>query len=412
MSALAVMLKNQGNLVGGIDEREGAATKILQENGILVDFEFDEANIEAADVIVCSSAIKEDNNWLIFAKQKNKKIISRGQLLGEVSKNFKNVIAVSGSHGKTTTTALIFHILKQAGKNPTLHLGGYKIDDGKNFDIGGQEFFVTEACEYCDNFLHLHPTVSVITNIEKEHMDYFKTFENQLHSFAVFKSQSELCFDDLGGLSAKNIRHNKNGELSFSIYEGKRKIMRAKLKLCEEVNTQNCLYAYRVCKHFGISDDVIKRAFGSFLGVKSRFEKVKCPHFETVICDYAHHPTELAKAIETAKHIFADKKLIVIFQPHTYSRTKTLFKDFFALFEVVENLVLFKTYSAREHPKDGMSAKQLFQKLKKNEQNVQYFENFETLKDFLMTFDSKGTVLLFLGAGDLPEILNKNCFIS
>ena len=184
MSALAVFLKKEGNDVSGSDSNP--ENHILYENGISV---FNKANlkkIEECDVVTFSSAIKEDNEDLKYAKHLGKKILSRGELLGEISKKYKNVIAVAGSHGKTTTTALIYNVLKMAGKNPTLHLGGILKEENSNFVIGDKEYFVTEACEYCDNFLFLKPTISVVTNIEPEHLDYFKTFENIKKAFEKY----------------------------------------------------------------------------------------------------------------------------------------------------------------------------------------------------------------------------------
>ena len=411
MSGLAVMMKERGYAVGGFDEVENAV-KILQHVGICVDFCLNEEHISEADCVICSSAIKDDNPCKRFAVSCGKKILTRGELLGMVSDEHEKVIAVAGSHGKTTTTALIFQILQEAGVNPTLHLGGFRVENGKNFHLGGKEFFVTEACEYCDNFLHLHPYVSVVTNVEKEHMDYFKTFSNQLKSFEKFKKQSDFVVEGFEGVVAKRVRHDKNGGLMFSLWAGKEKIMNVHMKICEEVNTQNCIYAYLVAKKLGIEDCVIKSAFENFKGVKTRFEKVECPHFDTVICDYAHHPTELAKAIETAKKIYKKKTLVTIFQPHTFSRTKNLLDDFVSVFKQLEMPLFFKTYSAREKPEDGVDAEKLSKIIKKNNKNAQYFENFASLFDFLQKLNRKNIVLLFLGAGDLPNILHKNNFLE
>lgn len=410
MSALAVMLKAQGFGVRGYDERNN--TKILKEQNISVDFHLNEEELKKADVVVYSSAIKPDNPQMILTKSLKKRLMTRGELLGWVAERFEKVIAVAGSHGKTTTTALIFEIMSCAGLNPTLHLGGYRVLDGKNFYLGGQEFFVTEACEYHDNFLNLHPYISVITNIEKEHMDYFKTFSNQLRSFEKFKKQSKFVVDDFGEIRATKICHDKNGHLIFSLVRENEKIMRVHLQICEEINTQNCIYAYLVCKKLGISDCIIKQGLESFKGVQTRFEKMRCRHFDTCICDYAHHPTEISKAISTAKKVFKDKTLVTIFQPHTYSRTKDLLQDFIAVFEKLEQPIFFKTYSARESPKDGISAEEFTKILQKTNKNAKYFENFEDLRDFLLNFSKTETALLFLGAGDLPDILHKNSFIE
>lgn len=481
MSALAIMLQSRGFEVRGSDEAEGGGTKILQQNNIFVDFALDESAQKAmkdADLVVASSAIRAGDAHLLLAEKFGKKVICRGALLGAISAEYEKVVAVSGSHGKTTTTAMIFEILQTAGKNPTLHLGGYRAADGQNFHLGGKEFFVTEACEYCNNFLFLQPQISVITNVEKEHMDFFKTFSNQLKSFKQFRRQSNFVIDenDAKNFVAKKVRHKKDGGLEFSLYElkpaqnnlkteqnnlktvqnnlnaaqnnlksanilksskndqkiaknelktaknelkttkntkkHKVKVFDLSLQICEEVNIQNCIYALLVARRLGIPDCITKIALENFRGVALRFERKKCPLFDTVICDYAHHPTEIAKAIETAKKVFKGRRLVTIFQPHTYSRTQTLLPQFLHVFKDLPLPIFFKTYSARESETDGMSAQQFCQILQKINKNALFFENFEDLKAFLCNFCKSEDVLLFLGAGDLPAILHKNKFVE
>ena len=412
MSSLAIFLKEKGFYVCGSDDKESKTIEILKKNNIEVDILPNFSKIDSCDTVVYSSAIKPGNLQFEFAKSRNKNLLTRGQILGFISNDYEKVIAVAGAHGKTTTTAMIYQILKVAGLNPTLHLGGFKIEDSMNYEIGEKEFFVTEACEYCDNFLNLNPFISVVTNVEKEHLDYFKTFENQLKSFEKFKKQSRYVVDNTQNLKAKYIRHDKQGNLIFSLYDCDKKIMRLHLKICEEINTQNCIYAYLVAKKLGLNDEIIKMGLESFKGVENRFQKAKSEYFENVIIDYAHHPTEIEKAIKSAKKIFKNKKIIIIFQPHTYSRTKNLFSQFYEVFKNESCPVFFKTYSAREKPEEGFSAKQFVRMLKKYNKNAIYFEKYEDLINFLIKFNKKETVLLFIGAGDLPEILNKNKFIE
>ena len=413
MSALAIFLKQKCFVVRGSDISRGVGTQILSANDITVDFDINEDAIKNSDVVCVSSAIKKDDKRLEIAKSQKKKIITRGELLGEISKEYDKVIAIAGSHGKTTTTALIFHILKTANRNPTLHLGGYKIDDDKNFCIGGKEYFVTEACEYCDNFLHLHPYLSVITNIEPEHLDFFKSFNNQILSFEKFKNQSEFVIEENKDFEEKNISHDESGFLSFDLFKSEKFVLHFDTKLLEEVNTKNITFAYRACNFLGLTDNEIKRGVESFLGVKCRFEKICSNEFKNVVCDYAHHPTEIKNSIESAKKIFGDKKFFVIFQPHTYSRTKFLFDEFFKVFKNVDNPIFYRTYSAREKESDGMSAKEFAKILRKTNKNTLYFDSFSPLNDFLQQIKDKANCgLLFVGAGDLPQILNQNGFLS
>jgi len=411
MSALAIFLKAKGNSVAGSDVMASDAVSLLEENKICVDFSLEETKIAEADYVVCSSAIKPGDKYLEFATSLNKTLVTRGELLGAIAKEYQKVIAVSGSHGKTTTTAMIFEILKCAGKNPTLHLGGFRCADKKNFRLGGEEFFVTEACEYFDNFLNLYPYVSVVTNVEKEHMDYFKSFERQLHSFRQFKSQSKFVIESDPSFSAKNLRHKKNGSLSFDLCKDDKKIMRLNLAICEDINAQNCIYAYRACKLLGISDEEIKSGLESFKGVKTRFEKMRCAQFENVLCDYSHHPTEIEKAIFSAKKIFKERRLVVVFQPHTFSRTKDFLEDFISVLKTVDVPILFRTYSAREKETDGVSAKELADLLKKENKKTAYADDYMQLKKLLDKLD-RSDVVMFVGAGDLPSILHKKNFLS
>lgn len=412
MSALAIMLFENGERVEGYDERQSHATDLLEGVGIKVWFDFKKNSIEKSDVIVYSSAFKDGNDIFDFAKSINKKMMCRGELLGKISSHYSNTIAVSGAHGKTTVTAMIYEVLKVAGKNPTLHLGGFRCDDNKNFALGEKDFFVTEACEYCDNFLYLHPHLAVVTNVEPEHLDYFKTFENEKRSFERFKNQSQIVVDDVSEYSAKRLRHNRNGVLSFDMYRNDQKLFHLNLKICEEINAQNCMFVHKTCQSLGVRDCLIKLGLENYRGVKTRFEKVKCERFENVICDYAHHPTEISKAIKSAKKIYKDKKLIVIFQPHTYSRTKNLLPKFIRVFKDEFCPIIYQTYSAREKPTDGISASQFVRILKKYNKNAIFSENFDNLMQILENFDKNDVVLLFVGAGDLPMILHKNNFIS
>ena len=412
MSSLAIMLKERGCFVDGSDEAEGRGTDILKERKIEVDFQICPEKIENADLVVFSSAIKDDNPQMILCKKMKKKLWTRGQLLGAISDEYENVIAVAGSHGKTTTTALIFEILQVAGVEPTLHLGGFRVEDGLNFHLGDKEFFVTEACEYHNNFLNLHPYISVVTNIEKEHMDFFKTFSNQLKSFEIFKKQSKIVVDNFCGIKATHIRHDRHGGLLFTLVKDGLKLMDVHMHICEEVNTQNCIYAYLVAKKLGINDCIIKKAFENFKGVSTRFERMRCPFFDVCICDYAHHPTEIQNAISTAKKLFKNKELVTIFQPHTYSRTQSLLPQFVDTFKGLKHPLFFRTYSAREKASDGISALQFAEILQKSNKNAKYFDNFDDLRAFLMNFSKEDAALLFLGAGDLPSILHKNLFVE
>ena len=415
MSALAHFLNNSGNEVSGSDMNVSGA-KSLERNGVKVFHNENVEEVAKADVVVVSSAIGEDNADLKIAKKLKKKVLSRGELLGELSKNYEKVIAVAGSHGKTTTTALIYNVLKCAKVNPSLHLGGVLCEEKTNYVVGDTKYFVTEACEYHDNFLFLHPYIGVVTNVEEDHLDYFKTFENELKSFEKFKSNCKYVIDG-SRLYPTHIRYDRKGRLCFNIafddsddfsisHQRKlKKLISLKVQILEEVNVYNCILAYHVCALLGFSDEIIKEGIESFKGVKRRFEKVDCEYFENVIVDYAHHPTEIENTIKTAKKVFKNKKILYIFQPHTYSRTKNLLNEFVEVFKKVDDLILYKTYPSREKTSDGISALKLAKIL-----DVSYCANLNSLMKKLFV-DYNDRVLVFIGAGDLPDLLYKNKFL-
>ena len=400
MRSLAVLVKLDGNDVVGSDIAP-SDLEFLRQYGIEVFEKSMPKEVEKADVVVVSSAIGEDNVDLMTARKFKRKIISRGELLGEIASKYEKVIAIAGAHGKTTTTALIYNILKD--RRPTLHLGGVLKEENTSLVCGGKEFFITEACEYHDNFLYLKPYVAVITNIEREHLDYFKTFENELLSFERFRKNSSFVIEGDGGYQIENIKHLK-GKLAFDICYKKKIVMSLKMNICEDVNATNALFAYRTCKLLDVSDEKIKVGLESFKGVKRRFESVKSKFFKNVIVDYAHHPTEIKNTIETSKAMF--KKVVFIFQPHTFSRTKELLKEFVDVFKDEENLVIFKTFPAREKENDGVSGRELANLLHRR-----YFEDVELLMTYLKLNYSSFTPI-FIGAGDLPRLLEEKKYIE
>lgn len=414
MSALALLLKSKGEYVSGSDisaERE----ETFKRNGIKFFLnkgknkqKYEE--IRLTDVVIYSSAISSEDNELLFAKRIGKKIMKRGELLGAISREYKRVVAVAGSHGKTTTTGLIYNILKVANKKPTLHIGGMLVEEGTNLVVGEKEYFVTEACEYCDNFLYLNPTLLVVTNIEPEHLDYFKTFDRELKSYDKLKKQSKIVVSKDDSIKAENIFHDQEGKLNFTLVDGKEKT-NLKVQICEDVNTENIIYAYRACKILGVSKCDILRGIESFKGVKNRFERVHTQKFDDVVFDYAHHPTEIKNTIKAAKNIFFNKKIVFIFQPHTYSRTKNLLKEFVEVLSG-EDVVLFKTYAAREKESMGTSARELAEILKKKNKSVCYFASVEAMLRHLEKEYDKNSVLVFVGAGNLREKLEKIGFLT
>ena len=430
MSALAKLLHSQGNIITGSD-----ITPTTKLDFATVFHDHNPQNVKPADVVVFNNAIDSNNPELLEAKKLGKKIISRGDLLGEISRNYKNVIAISGMHGKSTTTEMIAEVFLRAGKNPTIHLGAVSKKFNSNLFIGRKDYFITEACEYGDSFLSLNPNLSVVLNIEDEHMDYFKCFSNIKKSFQFFLNQSEKTiihknfkniiqnknkkikninkinvFDDNYHIYAKNIRRIKNKIIYDLFYKQK---FRGKVVLNSiiEKNVENSLACFLVCKHFKIDDRYFFSAMKKFKGTNRRMEVLN--QNPLLIEDYAHHPTEIKAVVDSVKAQYfsqknnhtlknkSSKKLCVIFQPHTYSRTKEFFSEFVEILSQVDCVGILETFSAREKIIQGATGFDIFKALKNyfSPDSVHYFQNIYEVKRFLNSISDE-YITLYLGAGE------------
>ncbi len=422
MSSLAVFLKIQGKEVCGSDLSESENLKKVSLFNINYHIGHFQKNIKEfnPDYVVVNFAINEENEELIWARANKKKIITRSELLGKISKNFKNVIAISGTHGKTTTTALISEIFIEAGLKPTVHVGGILKLNNSNFLIGKKKFFITEACEYKNSFLSLSPSFGIVLNIEPDHLDFFKNLDNINNSFNKFiensdtkliykndyefilrtKDEKELVYN------AINIKKN-NLEYSFDLLQNNEKISKFQTNFFGEHNVKNATAAIAVALFYNINLKVIKKVIKNYHGVKRRFEKMGTINNSLIIHDYAHHPTEIEKVIIQAKNY---GKILTVFQPHTYSRTKSLYDDFLNSFESTDGLMLVKTYPAREKESCGASANDLFLSLKnKNFKYLDYADNFDDAKQKILKKANDYDCVLILGAGDI-EYLAKYIF--
>ena len=417
MSSLAVFLAIKGNKISGSDLVLSENLKLLDNFGITYNIGHNLQNIKNfnPNIVVTNYAISQDNEELIWAKRNKKKIFSRSEILGKLSKDFKNVIAISGTHGKTTTTALISEILIEAKQKPTVHIGGILKRTQSNFLIGNKKFFITEACEYKNSFLSLFPTVGVVLNTEADHLDFFKDFSDIKNSFNIFLQQSKIQIfpkDEFSFIlrqngietkySAENIRKNEKGFV-FSFMENNNLIASIQTNFIGKHNVSNTLVACIIAKLYKIKPSVYKKAIRNYTGVKRRFEIITKINSATIIHDYAHHPTEIKKTIEEAK---AFGKILTVFQPHTFSRTKTLFAEFEKCFDSSDGLFLVKTYPAREKEIESASAKALFEKI--STQNkfdlLKYFDNFEDTKKEILTISDSYDCILVLGAGDISDL--------
>lgn len=418
MSGLALYLKSTGNYVQGSDISNFATKAKLEGKGIKVFSFHSKKNINDIDVVVYNFAIKLDNEELKEAKKKGLKIISRAELLSLIASNFKYVISIAGSHGKTTTSAMLFFCLNCAKKQPSLHIGAQL----KNYDFGfvlqKNKYFITEACEYKDSFLKLNSNIGIILNVEPEHLDYFKSYENEIASFNKFSKNSEktICLnsdlifkkdytfgDELSTIYAKNIKII-NHKYCFDCYYNNKCLMHVKLGAVGLYNVTNALAVIMTCLILKIPKKYILEGLKNFNGVKRRFEILKNDD-DFVVHDYAHHPTEIKKTIATFKENALNKKILVVFQPHTFSRTKSLYKDFLTCFNDCDKLLLVKTYPAREKYDKTSSAFKLYKDMKNVD--CEYCANFNLAVEKILKALKNKYAVLILGAGNVDEIAYK-----
>ena len=413
MSALAILLKLRGFRVRGSDDAAGESVRRLREKGIDVTIGREEEISE--NVVVYNSAIEETHPQLIAAKRAGKRLLTRAEMLGELAEEYPYVLSVSGSHGKTTCCAMISHVFSAAHKPFTCHIGGFD-RRFSNCYASGNEYFITEACEYRRNFLSLQSDCAVVLNVDFDHSDYYKDERDAFEAFDAFAHKAKsviVCEEDenakkiphslsfgyeKGDYYAENL-HSDGERYSFTVMERGIAVADVRLSVVGKVNVLNALAAFAVARRFGLSASEIKKGLQSFTGVERRFERVGTHCNAEIYCDYAHHPKEIAAAIQTAKKICRGE-LTVVFQPHTYTRTRDLMQKFVDVLGQLERVVIYQTYPAREEFLAEGSAYLLTAHL----DNACYVQSPEQLKRRLSS-GKRGDVVLVLGAGNIYEII-------
>lgn len=412
MHSLAIYLNGLGHTIIGSDLYENDNVKKLKSLGIKIYNKHSKKNIKNIDVLIYGGAT-ENNEEVLKANELSVPTFSRAELLSQLLKTYSTSICVAGAHGKTTTTALIYSILKSGSKNPSLHLGGNLIESGMSYEYVNGEEIVCEACEYKNSFLEFFPKISVILNISPEHLDFFQNFDNVVKSFNKFASNSHIviCEENCknlinkevltygfknGNFTAKNVHMLKNGTYSFNCYKNGQFYYHFKLSLIGKHNVLNALASISVADLLNIEKEKIYFALKNFKGIERRFEFLNKKNF--IIHDYAHHPDEISAVINETKKFYKGK-LLLIFQPHTYSRTKTLIKNFEKIFHNNNDVIIYKTYSAREKY-NYMGSANYLAKIS----GVKYFRSEKKLKEYVKEKVSGGYGVLFLGAGDINKI--------
>ena len=431
MSGLAEILLSRKFPVSGSDSHESALTDQLAAQGAVVHYPQMAENItDDIDVVVYTAAIHPDNPEFRAAQEKNLPMLTRAQLLGEIMRNYKEAINVSGTHGKTTTTSMITEILLEAHKDPTVSVGGMLKDIGGNIRVGGQETFVVEACEYTNSFLSFFPTIEVILNVEADHLDFFKDIDDIRHSFKLFAEKlpedgllvinkdikhSEYFTQALkcrvvtfghekdADYTANFISYDKFAHPSYTLFYKGEELAQVELGVTGEHNIYNSLAAVAVARSLDIPMETILRGLKRFTGTDRRFQKKGSVNGFTIIDDYAHHPQEIAATIEAAKK-YPHRKLWIVFQPHTYSRTAALLDDFAGALSQADEIVLADIYAAREKNTIGISSDDLRKHMLEQNTNVYYIPKFEDIEDFLLQHVEEGDILITMGAGDIYKV--------
>lgn len=416
MSALAFLLHRCGAKVSGSDGKENGFTKKLVSQGIPVSIGDSEEIL--AENVVYTEAIDSQHRQLQAAKSAGKRIFSRAKLLGRLAEEYPSVLSVAGCHGKTSTTSMLAHIFYCAGRAFTSHIGGEDTDFG-NFFVSqggcGEECFVTEACEFRRSFLSLKSTVALVLNTDKDHTDCYKTDGELVTAYRAFAANAQKVVvnaDDLNardfphaisfGLYSGDVRgeklHAEGEKYTFTVSERGIPTVRIRLNVVGKYQVMNALGAYAAAKLLGFSPEEIKRGLEHFRGVKRRFEKVGTICGVPVVCDYAHHPHEISAAYSAAE-MLSSGTVRLVFQPHTFTRTRDFMREFVRILKRAESPIIYRTYSAREPFEFDGSAVALVSRIPE----AVYVQSPEQLKKRLSECVGKGDLVLILGAGDIYD---------
>lgn len=431
MSGLAEILIDEGFHISGSDSRESELTKHLEAKGAKVSYGQRAENItDGIAAVVYTAAVHPDNPEYIQAKDKKIPMLSRAELLGQMMKNYNNSVAVSGTHGKTTTTSMITEILLAADADPTISVGGILNSIGGNIRVGSPKLFVTEACEYTNSFLSFFPTMELILNIEEDHLDFFKDLQDIRHSFRMFAEKLPgngllIINNDIenreeltDGLScriatfgkredsnyqAEHICFDQFARAAYKLKLDGKFVDTISLGVPGEHNVYNSLAAIAAAVELGISMEDIKKGLKRFSGTNRRFEKKGEISGVTIIDDYAHHPQEIRATLETAKQ-YPHNRLWVVFQPHTYTRTKVFLDEFAEALSIADVVILADIYAARETDHLGVSSGDIAERIIKKGGNVHYIPTFDEIERFILENCIHGDLLITMGAGDVVKV--------
>lgn len=441
MSGIAELFLDKGFRVSGSDLHESAVTKRLESLGIKVYYSQVSENITPEiGLVVYTAAIHEDNPEFMRVKELGIPMLDRADCLGQIMSHYKNAVAVAGTHGKTTTTSMLSYVYLAADLDPTISVGGILSGIHGNMRLGRSENFIMEACEYANSFLSFTPTTAIVLNLEAEHLDFFGTLENERHSFTKFidllpENGLLVINNEIADLNAliqnKNIRIVQYGlrpvdgkapdytaanitynELGFARYElivrGENRGL-IELSVTGEHNVLNSLAVIAaslepsVIYKDGIALDRVKEGLKNYTGTERRFQYKGERDGYTIVDDYAHHPTEIRATLEAAKRV-KHNRLIVAFQPHLYSRTKTFLHEFADVLSMADIVVFAEIYAAREENPGDISSDNIREIMSENGHEAYFFKTFEEVENFLIHTCKPGDLLITMGAGDIVKV--------
>ncbi len=433
MSGIAEVLHNLGYQVSGSDMKLNRATEHLQSLGVQIMMDHDENHINGSDVVVVSSAVGKDNPELLAARKKRIPIVRRAEMLAELMR-FRQGIAIAGTHGKTTTTSLIASVLAEAKLDPTYVIGGLLNSGGSHAKLGTGKYLVAEADESDASFLHLQPVMTVLTNIDSDHLDtYDGDFQNLKNNFLEFLHRlpfyglAVLCIDDIGVDSimselsrpfvtygfAKNadyratITRHEKGKSFFTVSKvGQENWLEIELNMPGKHNVLNALAAIAIADELDVNDEAIMDALAKFAGIDRRCDVLGVIELAgkrtLLIDDYAHHPVEIAAILESVRDGWPGQRIVAVFQPHRYSRTQDLFDDFCQILSELDVLILLDVYSAGEAVVSGADSRALSRSIRmRGKLDPFYLEKREELPTMLSNVVEEEDILLMMGAGDI-----------
>lgn len=429
MSGLAAILLNAGYKVSGSDSKESDLTNRLKNNGAQIYIGHSADNIQNVDLVVYTAAIPSDNPEIVKAKEIGAMLMDRAEFLGYLLKSHKLNVAVAGTHGKTTTTSMIAHVALAGELDPTILVGGDLDIINGNFRVGSSDHFITEACEYKKSFLRFHPFIGIILNIDADHLDFYKDINEIEDTFLEFAmlipEEGQLignADDDRvrnilskckcktisygienGDLRAKNIVFDGRGCATFDVEYNGAVLMSLSLNVPGMHNVSNSLSAIAVGLRFDLSTEQIVKGLESFGGAHKRFEYKGKQNGITVVDDYAHHPVEIKATLKTAKTMDT-KRTIAIFQPHTYTRTKTLFDDFATCFGDSDDLVLMDIYAAREKDTGLVNSMELGDAIRATGVKCINVHSHEEALNYVKSVLEDDDLLITVGAGDVVKV--------